>query len=142
MALMAKMKSNPTASTCPINASLAVLGDRWSLLVVRDLMFAGCRSFNQFLKAGEGMATNVLTDRLSKLIEAGIITKEPDPDDGRKWLYSLTPKGIELAPVLLELSKWGTRHEHGIPPDGILDMWEADRAGFLAELNSRLADQT
>jgi DNA-binding HxlR family transcriptional regulator len=126
------------ASTCPINASLAVLGDRWSLLVVRDLMFAGYRSFNQFLKAGEGMATNVLTDRLSKLIEVGIITKEPDPGDGRKWLYSLTPKGIELAPVLLELSKWGTKHEHGIPPDGVLDMWEADRAGFLGELNSRL----
>jgi DNA-binding HxlR family transcriptional regulator len=139
IALMATMKSNAMASTCPINASLGVLGDRWSLLVVRDLMFAGYRSFNQFLKAGEGMATNILTDRLSKLIEAGIITKEPDPDDGRKWLYSLTPKGIELAPVLLELSKWGTKYEHGIPPDGILDMWEADRAGFLAELNSRLA---
>ena len=136
---MALLKSNTMVSTCPINASLAVLGDRWSLLVVRDLMFAGYRSFNQFLKAGEGMATNVLTDRLSKLIEVGIITKEPDPADGRKWLYRLTRKGIDLAPVLLELSKWGTKHEQGIPPDGILDLWEADRAGFLAELNSRLA---
>jgi DNA-binding HxlR family transcriptional regulator len=135
---MATKKSKARGSTCPINASLAVLGDRWSLLVVRDLMFAGYRTFNQFLNAGEGMATNVLTDRLAKLIEARIITKQPDPDDGRKWLYRLTRKGIELAPVLLELSKWGTKHEHGIPPDGILDMWEADSAGFLAELNRRL----
>ena len=132
---MAKRK----ASTCPINASLVVLGDRWSLLVVRDLMFAGYRRFNQFLNAGEGMATNVLTDRLSKLIESGIITKQPDPEDGRKWLYSLTPKGIELAPILLELSKWGTKYQRGIPPEGILDTWEADRAGFLKKLHGRLA---
>lgn len=128
-----------TDSTCPINASLLVLGDRWSLLIVRDLMFAGYRSFNQFQKAGEGMATNVLTDRLSKLTEAGIITKRPDPNDGRKWLYALTPKGIDLAPVLVELSKWGTKHEHGIPPDGILERWQKDSEGFLEELKSRLA---
>src|ERR1700755_829321 len=106
---------------CPINKSLLVLGDRWSLLIVRDLMFAGYRRFNQFLNAGEGMATNILTDRLSKLTDAGIITKHPDPEDGRKWLYSLTPKGIELAPVLLELSRWGSKHERGIAPDGILE---------------------
>lgn len=136
---MKPITPNAMASSCPINASLAVLGDRWSLLVVRDLTFAGYRSFNQFLRAGEGMATNVLTDRLSKLIRAGIITRKPDPDDGRKWLYSLTPKGIELAPVLLELSKWGTKHEHGAPPKGVLDMYEADRAGFLAGLKNRLA---
>jgi DNA-binding HxlR family transcriptional regulator len=127
------------ASTCPINASLVVLGDRWSLLVIRDLMFAGYRRFNQFLNAGEGMATNVLTDRLSKLSEYGIITKELDPDDGRKWLYGLTPKGVELAPILLELSRWGTQHEQGVPPEGMLDSWQADRAGFLAQLNRRLA---
>ena len=139
MILAVTTKSKAMASTCPINASLAVLGDRWSLLVVRDLMFAGYRTFNQFLKAGEGMATNILSDRLSKLIEAGIITKEPDPEDGRKSLYRLTPKGIELAPVLLELSKWGAKYEHGIPPDGILDSYEADRAGFLAKLKSRLS---
>ena len=138
---MTAIAPNKTATTCPINASLLVLGDRWSLLVVRDLMFAGYRSFNQFQKAGEGMATNVLTDRLSKLTEAGIITKRPDPDDGRKWLYGLTQKGIDLAPVLVELSKWGTKHEHGLPPDGVLERWEADSAGFLADLKSRLTPQ-
>jgi DNA-binding HxlR family transcriptional regulator len=126
------------ASTCPINASLVVLGDRWSLLVVRDLMFAGYRSFNQFLHAGEGIATNILADRIEKLIDAGIITKGPDPDDGRKWIYALTSKGIDLAPVLLELSKWASRYQNGIAPEGILERWEADRAGLLAELRSRL----
>jgi DNA-binding HxlR family transcriptional regulator len=126
------------ASTCPINASLVVLGDRWSLLVVRDLMFAGHRSFNQFLRAGEGIATNILADRIEKLIEAGIITKEPDHQDGRKWVYSLTRKGIELAPVLLELSKWGSKYENGIAPEGVLERWEVDRAGLFAELRARL----
>jgi DNA-binding HxlR family transcriptional regulator len=135
---MAGKRSNERASSCPINASLEVLGDRWSLLVVRDLIFAGYRTFNEFLNAGEGMATNVLTDRLAKLAEAGIITKRPDPEDGRKWLYGLTRKGLDLAPVLLALSKWGTKHEHGIPPDGVLDRYEADRAGFLAELKRKL----
>ena len=136
---MASKRPNAKASTCPINASLEVLGDRWSLLVVRDLMFAGYRTFQEFLNAGEGMATNVLTDRLAKLIEAGIITKRPDPEDGRKWLYGLTQKGLDLAPVLLALSKWGTKHEHGIPPEGVLDRYEADRVGFLAELKRKLA---
>ncbi|NVB77555.1 MAG: helix-turn-helix transcriptional regulator [Kofleriaceae bacterium] len=126
------------ASTCPINASLVLLGDRWSLLVVRDLLFAGYRTFNQFLHAGEGIATNILTDRIERLIDAGIITKGPDPDDGRKWLYSLTPKGIDLAPVLLELSKWGSKYENGIAPPGVLESWEADRAGFLTELAKRV----
>jgi DNA-binding HxlR family transcriptional regulator len=136
---MASKKPIGRASTCPINASLEVLGDRWSLLVVRDLTFAGYRTFNAFLNAGEGMATNVLTDRLSKLIDAGIITKRPDPEDGRKWLYGLTQKGLDLAPVLLALSKWGTKHEHGIAPEGVLERYEADRAGFLAQLKRKLA---
>lgn len=125
------------ASTCPINASLVVLGDRWSLLVVRDLLFAGYRSFNEFLHAGEGIATNILSDRIEGLLKAGIIVREPDPDDGRKWRYGLTPKGLDLAPVLLELSKWGSRHEKGIAPPGVLESYEADRTGFLEELARR-----
>jgi DNA-binding HxlR family transcriptional regulator len=124
-------------STCPINASLVVLGDRWSLLVVRDLLFAGYRTFNQFLHAGQGIATNILADRIKGLLDADIITKQPDPDDGRKWIYSLTAKGADLAPVLLELSRWGSTHENGVAPPGILERWDTDRAGFLAELRKR-----
>lgn len=124
-------------SRCPIHASLAVLGDRWTLLVVRDLMFAGYRTFNQFLRSAEGVATNVLADRIRGLLDAGVITKAPDPEDGRKWIYSLTPKGVDLAPVLLELNRWGTTYEDGVAPPGILERWDADRAGFLAELRKR-----
>jgi len=124
-------------NSCPINASLVVLGDRWSLLVVRDLLFAGYRTFNEFLHSGQGIATNILADRIKGLLDAGIIAKEADPDDGRKWIYSLTPKGVDLAPVLLELSKWGSTYEDGVAPPGVLERWDADRAGFLAELRKR-----
>lgn len=124
-------------SRCPIHASLAVLGDRWTLLVVRDLMFAGYHTFNELLRSAEGVATNVLADRIRGLLDAGVITKAPDPEDGRKWIYSLTPKGVDLAPVLLELNRWGTTYEDGVAPPGILERWDADRAGFLAELRRR-----
>jgi DNA-binding HxlR family transcriptional regulator len=125
-------------SACPINASLIVLGDRWSLLVVRDLLFAGYRTFNEFLRSGQGIATNILADRIRGLLDAGIVTKEPDPDDGRKWIYRLTRKGVDLAPVLLELSKWGSTYENGVAPPGVLERWDTDRAGFLAELRKRV----
>src|SRR3954469_1487910 len=92
-------------NTCPINASLLILGDRWSLLIVRDLLFAGYRTFNEFLRSAPGVATNILADRIKGLLEAGILTKAADPEDGRKWIYSLTRKGVDLAPVLLELSR-------------------------------------
>jgi DNA-binding HxlR family transcriptional regulator len=129
--------ARPAADTCPINASLLVIGDRWSLLVVRDLLFAGYRTFNEFLHAGQGIATNVLADRIKNLLDAGIVAKEPDPSDGRKWLYSLTEKGLDLAPVLLELSKWGSRHEGGVAPPGILERWAADRECLLDDLREQ-----
>jgi DNA-binding HxlR family transcriptional regulator len=129
-------------SSCPINASLIVVGDRWSLLVVRDLLFAGYRTFNQFLRSGQGIATNILADRIKGLLEAGIMVKEADPDDGRKWIYSLTPKGVDLAPVLLELSKWGSSYENGVAPPGVLERWHADRAGFLSDLRKRASATT
>jgi len=121
---------------CPINAALIVLGDRWSLLIVRNLMFARTTGFNELQRASEGMATNILTDRLAKLIAAGVIEKRPDADDGRKWIYSLTDKGFDLAPILLELSRWGVKYEKGIAPDGVLEAYEADRKKFLAGLRS------
>jgi len=80
-----------------------VLGDRWSLLIIRDMMLRGFRSYKEFLESYEGIATNILADRLRKLIAHGIITSERDPSDGRKLIYLLTPKGIDLAPVLTEM---------------------------------------
>src|SRR5579863_2838876 len=98
-------------SGCPVSVSLEVLGDRWSLLIVRDLMVRGLRTFQEFRQSGEGIATNILSDRLRKLEGAGIIHVEADEADARRLNYRLTEKGIDLAPVLLELLIWGGRHE-------------------------------
>src|SRR5260370_31487986 len=83
-----------------------ILGDRWSLLIIRDMMLRGARSYKEFLECDEGIATNILADRLRKLVAYGIITTEPDPSDGRKVIYLLTAKGIDLAPVLTEMVLW------------------------------------
>lgn len=100
-------------------------------------MFGGARTFRDFLRSEERIATNVLASRLASLQDAGVITSEPNPDDGRSFIYRLSPKGVELAPVLMELSRWGTRFEEGQPPDGILDAWETDPQTFLARLRGQ-----
>lgn len=88
-----------------------MLGDRWSLLILRDMMLRGYHTFNQFLSSEENIATNILADRLRKLEEYGILTAQRDPTDGRKLIYALTAKGIDLAPVLTEMVLWAARHE-------------------------------
>jgi len=88
-----------------------MLGDRWSLLILRDMMVLGFRTYKEFLGSHEKIATNVLADRLNKLEESGIIASKPDPSDGRKLIYNLTAKGIDLAPVLAEMVLWAARHE-------------------------------
>jgi DNA-binding HxlR family transcriptional regulator len=103
--------SNVLRSDCPINYSLQVLGDSWSLLIIRDILFAGKRTFGEFLSSDEGIARNILTSRLSHLTENGIVVKGPHPTDRRKDIYSLSEKGLELIPILLELSAWGARNE-------------------------------
>ena len=132
------MKVNPHGrrSTCPINASLEVLGDRWSLLIVRDMLFGGAQTYKQFLASDEKIATNILASRLTRLQKTGIITSEPDPQDRRSVRYRLTAKGMYLVPLLMELSTWGTRYEEGQPPNGILDAWKKDREGFIKSIGT------
>jgi DNA-binding HxlR family transcriptional regulator len=115
-------------SGCPIAFSLDLFGDRWSLLVVRDLVFKGRKSFGEFLAAGEGIATNVLADRLERLEGAGIITKRRDPDKGTKFVYGLTERGIDLVPLLLEMIAWSGRHDRRTAvPKKFLQELEDDR---------------
>lgn len=129
----AKSKSKPR-SGCPVSVSLEILGDRWSLLIIRDLMVRGYRSFKEFQEAGEGISTSILADRLQKLEAAGIISAEAESSDGRRINYRLTEKGIDLAPVLLEMLIWGARHEEtGLSCAMIEDMagnrqWVLDEA--------------
>ncbi len=119
-------------SGCPVSVSLEVLGDRWSLLIIRDMMVRGCRTFREFQQAGEGIATNILADRLRKLEAAGVLSAEP-AIDGRSNYYRLTAKGIALAPVLLDLLIWGAQHEPTAAPSAIIEHMEQKREEILAE---------
>ena len=121
-------------SSCPVNASLEILGDRWSLLIIRDLMLRAYRTYKEFLSSDEGIATNILAERLQRLEAAEIITTTRDADDRRKVVYRLTEKGIDLAPVIVELILWGALHEPtGAPPAAIRKM-RAGREHFLSEI--------
>jgi DNA-binding HxlR family transcriptional regulator len=116
-----------------------MLGDRWSLLIVRDLMFRGFRTYKEFLESDEGIATNVLADRLQRLQRSGIISTEKDSTDRRKLIYRLTEKGIDLAPVLVDLILWAARHEETAAPPAIVRKMEKHREEFLSELRKRWA---
>ena len=97
-------------STCPISTALEFVGDRWTLLVIRDLMFAGKRHFREFLQSEEAISSNILADRLNSLLESGIVTRRDDPTHAQKAVYSLTDTGIDLLPVLVAMSAWTQKH--------------------------------
>ena len=103
--------TDPHRSGCPINLSLEVLGDKWSLLIIRDMMFGDRRHFRALLTGSEeGIASNILADRLSRLTELGMITSAPDPGHKQRIRLSLTEPAIQLVPVLAHLGAWGRRH--------------------------------
>jgi DNA-binding HxlR family transcriptional regulator len=134
---MPKKKPGPNRrSGCPLNASVEMLGDRWSLLILRDMMLRGFRSYKEFLESYEGIATNILADRLRKLVAYGIITAEQDPSDGRKLIYALTAKGIDLAPVLTEMVLWAAAHER-TENQALVQLMQKDKQQFLAEVRKR-----
>ena len=133
---------DPHRSGCPINLTLEVLGDRWSLIVIRDIMFGNRRHFRELLNGSmEGIASNILADRLKRLVEAGLLSRRDDPTHRQKAIYSLTEPAIQLVPLLAHMGAWGRRFtpvsealsiraqmlEEGGPP-----MWEA----FMAELRA------
>jgi DNA-binding HxlR family transcriptional regulator len=137
-----KKKPRPKwRSGCPLNASVEVLGDRWSLLIIRDMMLRGFRTYKEFLGSYERIATNILADRLRKLETHGIIASERDPSDGRKLIYSLTPKGLDLAPVLTEMVLWAAAHEDTGSQTLVRQMRE-DKEKFIAAVRQRWADKT
>jgi DNA-binding HxlR family transcriptional regulator len=105
------MKRTENKSHCPVNFALETFGDTWSLLIVRDIVFWGKRTYGEFLDSEEGIATNVLAARLAHLEQKGILARVPHETDGRKELYSLTEKGLALIPILLEMSGWSAQHD-------------------------------
>ena len=127
-------------SECPLNASVEMLGDRWSLLIIRDMMLRGFRTYKEFMECYEGIATNILADRLRKLVAYGIVTTELDPSDGRKVIYLLTEKGIDLAPVLTEMVLWAAAHED-TGNQALVRQMQKDKTQFLAGVRKRWAKQ-
>jgi len=113
-----------------------MLGDRWSLLIIRDMMLRGFRTYKQFMECYEGIATNILADRLRRLTSNGIVTAAPDPRDGRKLIYLLTAKGIDLAPVLTEMVLWAAAHED-TGNQALVRQMRADKRRFLAGVRER-----
>ncbi|MBM3090193.1 transcriptional regulator [Ensifer sp. T173] len=97
-------------SGCPINLSLEVFGDKWSLLIVRDMIFGGKRHFRELLRSQEGISSNILADRLKMLVEQGMLTKTDDPTHKQKAIYSLTEMTIALVPIMAHLGAWGRRY--------------------------------
>lgn len=97
-------------SGCPINLSLETFGDKWSLLIIRDMMFGGKRHFREMLQSEEHISSNILADRLRMLVREGMITKADDPGHKQKAIYSLTEKSIALVPVFVQLGAWGRRY--------------------------------
>jgi DNA-binding HxlR family transcriptional regulator len=107
----AQMKKQLRRSDCPINFSLESFGDMWSLLIVRDIVYFGKKSYGEFLESDEGISTNILANRLAVLEQKGILVKRPHEADGRKEVYALTEKGLDIIPVLLEMANWGAHHD-------------------------------
>jgi len=107
------------------------------MLIIRDLMVRGLRTFKEFQQSGEGIATNILADRLRNLTACCIITAESDKSDGRRINYRLTEKGIDLAPVLLDLLIWGAKHEHTAAPCAVITKMASNRDAVIAEARRR-----
>ncbi|MDA0369567.1 MAG: helix-turn-helix domain-containing protein [Proteobacteria bacterium] len=122
-------------SECPIAYALDLLGDRWTLLIVRDVALHGKRYFHEFENAGERIATNILTDRLKLLVENGILKKARDPEKGSRRLYQLTDKGADLLPLILELIIWSGKHDpRTVVSDGYMVRATRRRASVLREM--------
>ncbi|MEM9067560.1 MAG: helix-turn-helix domain-containing protein [Myxococcota bacterium] len=129
-------------SSCPISFSLDLLGDRWTLLVVRDLALKGKRTFSELHQSDEGIATNILSDRLARLEERGVLTKERDPEDRRRFRYGLTDAGKALLPVLVELIVWGATHDPKTDaPQSFVDEARTRRGRLLQRLRRNLEDE-
>jgi DNA-binding HxlR family transcriptional regulator len=131
------MRRRQRRSDCPVHFALEVFGDAWSLLIIRDLMFKNRRTYTEFLRAEEGIATNVLADRLVRLEEDGIIARDEKPGGGAS--YRLTPKGIDLVPVMVEIIGWSAKHDPRTAAErGFVRRLRTDRRRLLSDLRAVL----
>ncbi|MFM0293781.1 helix-turn-helix domain-containing protein [Paraburkholderia sp. RL17-383-BIF-A] len=108
---MKTARKDDVRSHCAVNYGVEIFGDRWSLLIIRDIVFNGKKTYGEFLKSEEGIATNVLASRLAFLEEQGILSRAPNPDDRRKDFYTLTEKGLDLIPVVVSVVIWSAKYD-------------------------------
>lgn len=128
-------------SNCPINFVLETFGDKWTLLVIRDLMFHGKRYYGEFLASDEGISTNILADRLQRLEQGGVVEKETDPDNRSRAIYRLTEKGKDLLPVMLEITAWSGKYDSKTnTPSAFLKALKKDRRPLIAKILSDLEE--
>ena len=126
-------------SHCPINYTLEHFGDKWSFLIIRDLMFKGKRHYNEFLEAGEKVSTSVLGDRLKKLEEMGIISRGEDSVKKSRIRYSLTQEGIDLLPILIEMIIWGSVHDELTEsPKEFMDQASKNKESMIRQIRENL----
>jgi DNA-binding HxlR family transcriptional regulator len=124
-------------SHCPISFGLDLIGDRWTLLVLRDLIIFRKRHFREFLAAEEKIASNILTARLKLLEACGIVSRRRDPENARQVIYEPTAKGLDLLPTMLELARWSATYDAGTAaPKGFAQRIEKDRATVISEIRA------
>jgi DNA-binding HxlR family transcriptional regulator len=125
---------NKKRSDCPISCSLDVIGDKWSLLIIRDVMLRGKMSYSEFLNSEEGIATNILVSRLNILEAEEILVREVAPANKSKYIYSLTQKGVDLVPIIIELMDWGAKYNKNCPRKELGQRIKKDKAAVVREL--------
>lgn len=126
-------------SCCPISGALDIIGDKWTLLIVRDLIFFCKRYYGDFQNSPEKIATNILSDRLKRLEECNIISRRQDPANARKVIYMPTEKCLDLVPLIMEMVCWGAKHTPGSNAhEDLIQRFQQDRAGFIAEIHQSL----
>jgi DNA-binding HxlR family transcriptional regulator len=130
-------------SHCPIAYALDIFGDRWSLLVLRDLLFKGKRHYQEFLASEERISTNILSERLLRLEAEGLITKRRDEENRRHFIYAPTGKSLDLLPAILEISLWSAKYDpQTAAPPAVMRRIRNDRAGFIREVTAQFAKAT
>lgn len=142
------VRNTTTQTKCPITFALDIFGDKWSLLIVRDMLFKRKRYYGEFLNSAEKISTNILANRLAKLEAEKIISKQRDPQNAAKYIYQLTDKGKELVPLMLEMIEWSTKYDPqpDAPdciitgaPDDLLRKSREDRPALITEILEPLA---
>ena len=128
-------------SNCPISRALDVIGDKWSLLILRDIALRGKSRYREFLDSGEGISTNILADRLARLERDGLISKSDDPDDKRQVRYFPTRKAMDLLPVVLAMARWSaTYYPRTVSQNPFVKRMKADEGGLVKEILSRFEE--